>query len=76
MQQLIETLWRERGFTAMLVTHDVQEALALADRVLLVEDGRIMLDLSVALPRPRQRGAAAFAALEQQLLSRLLRQPA
>jgi sulfonate transport system ATP-binding protein len=76
MQQLIEALWRERGFTAVLVTHDVQEALALADRVLLVEDGRITLDLPVPLPRPRQRGDKAFAELEQQLLSRLLRQPA
>ncbi|WP_256079472.1 ATP-binding cassette domain-containing protein [Massilia sp. YIM B04103] len=72
MQQLIESLWRERGFTAVLVTHDVQEALALADRVLLIEDGRIALDLPVNLPRPRQRGSAAFAALEEQLLNRLL----
>ncbi|KQV61776.1 ATP-binding cassette domain-containing protein [Duganella sp. Root336D2] len=73
MQQLVESLWRQRGFTAVLVTHDVQEALALADRVLLVEDGRIALDLPVPLPRPRQRGGAAFAALEQRLLARLLR---
>ena len=73
MQQLIESLWRQRGFTAVLVTHDVQEALALADRVLLVEDGRIALDLEVPLPRPRRRGDAAFAALEQRLLERLLR---
>jgi sulfonate transport system ATP-binding protein len=51
----------------------VQEALALADRVLLVEDGRIALDLQVPLPRPRQRGDAGFAALEQRLLDRLLR---
>jgi sulfonate transport system ATP-binding protein len=41
MQQLIESLWRQRGFTALLVTHDVQEAIALADRVVLIEDGRI-----------------------------------
>jgi sulfonate transport system ATP-binding protein len=72
MQQLIETLWRQRGFTAVLVTHDVQEALALADRVLLIEEGRITLDLQVDLPRPRARGNAAFAALEERLLERLL----
>jgi sulfonate transport system ATP-binding protein len=71
MQQLIESLWRARGFTAVLVTHDVQEALALADRVLLIEDGRITLDLAVDLPRPRERGAA-FAELEQRLLNRIL----
>lgn len=72
MQQLIESLWRQRGFTAVLVTHDVQEAVALADRVLLIEDGRITLDLAVDLPRPRTRGNPAFAALEAQLLDRLL----
>jgi len=73
MQQLIESLWLARGFTAMLVTHDVQEALALADRVVLIEEGRITLDLNVDLPRPRARGNAAFAALEQRLLSSILR---
>ena len=72
MQQLIESLWLARGFTAVLVTHDVQEALALADRVVLIEEGRITLDLKVDLPRPRARGNAAFAALEQLLLSSIL----
>jgi sulfonate transport system ATP-binding protein len=72
MQQLIEALWRERGFTAVLVTHDVQEAVVLADRILLVEDGRVALDLRVDLSRPRQRGSAAFGALERQVLDRVL----
>jgi sulfonate transport system ATP-binding protein len=71
MQGLIESLWRQRGFTAVLVTHDVQEAVALADRVLLIEAGRITLDLAIDLPRPRARDAA-FAALEGELLARLL----
>jgi sulfonate transport system ATP-binding protein len=74
MQQLIESLWLSRGFTAVLVTHDVQEALALADRVVLIEEGRITLDMKVDLPRPRARGNAAFAALEQRLLGRILKQ--
>lgn len=72
MQQLIESLWLARGFTAVLVTHDVAEAVALADRVLLIEDGQITMDVQVDLPRPRQRGHAAFAALEQTILSRVL----
>lgn len=72
MQQLIESLWLARGFTAVLVTHDVAEAVALADRVLLIEEGQITLDVQVDLPRPRQRGTAAFAALEQAILSRVL----
>jgi sulfonate transport system ATP-binding protein len=76
MQRLIESLWLERGFTAVLVTHDVQEAVALADRVLLVEDGRITLDLVIDLPRPRARGTAAFAALEQQVLAQVLHEEA
>jgi len=72
MQQLIEKLWIERGFTAILVTHDVQEALALADRVLLIEEGRLGLDLRIDLPRGQRRGTGAFAALEHQVLSRVL----
>jgi sulfonate transport system ATP-binding protein len=75
MQQLIEALWRRHGFTAVLVTHDVQEAVSLADRVVLIEDGHIAMDLRVALPRPRSHGDAAFAALEDRILARVLQQP-
>jgi sulfonate transport system ATP-binding protein len=73
MQGLIESLWRRLGFTALLVTHDVSEAIALADRVVLIEDGRIALDQRVDLPRPRQRGAAAFAEREAAVLDRVMR---
>ncbi|KQW93321.1 aliphatic sulfonate ABC transporter ATP-binding protein [Massilia sp. Root418] len=79
MQQLIESLWLARGFTAVLVTHDVSEAVALADRVLLIEDGAIALDLVIGLPRPRAAArtaghdAAAFAAFEQRILAHVLR---
>ena len=45
MQQLIERLWQRHGFTVLLVTHDVSEAVAVADRVILIEEGRIGLDL-------------------------------
>ena len=76
MQQLIESLWQKRGFTAVLVTHDVQEAIALADRVVLIEDGRITLDQVIDLPRPRARGNLAFAQLEEAILSRVLQHPA
>jgi sulfonate transport system ATP-binding protein len=75
MHILIESLWRESGFTALLVTHDVGEAIALADRVVLIDEGRITLDLQVDLPRPRHRGDAAFAALEEKVLRRVLQQP-
>jgi sulfonate transport system ATP-binding protein len=75
MHALIEGLWQRSGFTALLVTHDVQEAVALADRVVLIEDGVIALDVRVDLPRPRSRGDAAFAALEERVLERVLQQP-
>ena len=74
MQRLIESVWRELRFTAVLVTHDVAEAVALADRVLLVEDGRVTLDEPVALARPRAHGTAAFAELEGRVLSRVLKE--
>jgi sulfonate transport system ATP-binding protein len=72
MQRLIESLWQAQGFTAVLVTHDVQEAVALADRVILIESGRITLDERIDLPRPRERGTAAFAGLEGRVLDRVL----
>lgn len=75
MHRLIEGLWRANGFTALLVTHDVQEAVALADRVILIEDGRIALDETIRLPRPRSHGDAAFAAVEKRILDRVLQQP-
>jgi sulfonate transport system ATP-binding protein len=72
MHALIERLWRAHGFTALLVTHDVQEAVALADRVVLIEQGRLGLDQTVSLARPRARGSAEFAGLEAQMLARVL----
>ncbi|MEK8046635.1 ATP-binding cassette domain-containing protein [Ideonella margarita] len=75
MQQLIEQLWTQHRFTALLVTHDVAEAVALADRVVLIEEQRIAFDEAVNLPRPRTRGPG-FAALEDTVLRRVLGQPA
>ncbi|WP_280190696.1 ATP-binding cassette domain-containing protein [Delftia sp. PS-11] len=76
MHRLIEDLWQRHGFTALLVTHDVQEAVALADRVVLIEEGCIALDERIALPRPRAHGSAALAAIEQRILDRVLQKPA
>jgi len=75
MHGLIERLWREHGFTAVLVTHDVQEAVALADRVLVIDAGVVDLDRRVPLPRPRGRGTAPFAQLESEVLGRVLARP-
>ncbi|HUB47818.1 MAG TPA: ATP-binding cassette domain-containing protein [Acetobacteraceae bacterium] len=73
MQTLIEQVWQEKGFTAIVVTHDVAEAVTLADRILLLEDGAVAMDLCVDLPRPRLPGDQHAAAIEGILLKRLLR---
>ena len=72
MQGLIESLWLTHGFTVLLVTHDVSEAVALADRVLLIEEGRVGLDVTVDVPRPRRRGSVRLAELESRVLDRIL----
>jgi len=72
MQRLLERVWHDQGFTAILVTHDVSEAVALADRVLVIEEGRIAHDVVVNAARPRQRGSAELAGLEGSILSHLL----
>jgi sulfonate transport system ATP-binding protein len=72
MQRLLERVWHDQAFTAILVTHDVSEAVALADRVLVIEHGRIAHDVNVDIPRPRRRGAADLAALEGSILRDLL----
>ncbi len=74
MQKLIERVYLEQGFTAVLVTHDVAEALMLADRIVLIENGAIALDIAITLPRPRGRGSVDLALLEERILRRLLRE--
>ncbi|MFT4181830.1 MAG: ATP-binding cassette domain-containing protein [Rhizobium sp.] len=72
MQELLSRVWRELGFTAVLVTHDVSEAVHLADRVVVLDEGRIVLDLAVPHPHPRRHGNPALAELEGQLLAAIL----
>ncbi|MFN6066872.1 MAG: ATP-binding cassette domain-containing protein, partial [Pseudanabaena sp.] len=72
MQSLLESLWQEQQFTALLITHDVEEAVALSDRLLLIENGQIGLDLKIDLPRPRARGSAEFAELVDKIRSRVM----
>jgi sulfonate transport system ATP-binding protein len=72
MQRLLERVWADQAFTAILVTHDVSEAVALADRVLVIEEGRIAEDIQVDIVRPRERGSAELAALEGFILRQLL----
>ena len=72
MQNLLGRIWARQGFTAVLVTHDVAEAVILADRVVVLEEGKVALDLTIALPRPRRHGTPEAAQYEQIILSHLL----
>ena len=73
MQQLVEDVWRDQKFTAVFVTHDVAEAVALADRVVLLEHGRISAEFDVNLPRPRDPGDARRTAIQGKILELLLK---
>jgi sulfonate transport system ATP-binding protein len=72
MHNLVETLWKEQQFTAFLVTHEVEEAVYLADRVIVIEEGKISLNLQVSLPRPRDQGSIEFAELKMRVLDQIL----
>jgi len=71
MQQLLEQVWLDQRFTAVMVTHDVAEAVALADRVFIIRDGEISRVIPVDLPRPRQRGSAEVASSKARILREL-----
>lgn len=72
MQGLLERVWTSERFSALLVTHDVAEAVALGDRVIVLEGGRIALDIRIDVPRPRRHGDAELARVEGLILDRLL----
>lgn len=71
MHVLVESLWRHYRPAVLLVTHDVDEAIQLADRVLVLENGRIALDLAVGISRPRSPAYAGFYDLRRTLLRAL-----
>ncbi|HKO92948.1 MAG TPA: ABC transporter ATP-binding protein [Polyangiaceae bacterium] len=71
-QRLVESLWTQHGFTAVLVTHDVEEAVLLCDRVLVLEGGRVRRSVEVSLARPRARHLPEVGRLSLQLLSSIL----
>lgn len=72
MQDLIEEIWKNQQFTSILVTHDVEEAVAIADRVILIEHGKIVMDRIIDLPRPRQRAQRAFQCHVEDILKRIM----
>ena len=71
MQDLVIDLWEAHKPAVLLVTHDVDEALLMADRVLVMRDGKIAINRKIDFARPRQRTSSEFDALRQQLLGEL-----
>ncbi len=73
LQDWLAGMWRQAGWTVLLVTHDVEEAVYLSDRVLALSPrpGRLAADLTIDLPRPRDRsllGEPAFGRHVRELL--------
>jgi sulfonate transport system ATP-binding protein len=71
MHALLQDLCARHRPAVLLVTHDVDEAILLADRVLVLTDGTITLDVRVDPRRPRDRGRPGFVALRSRLLGEL-----
>ncbi|MDL5160121.1 ABC transporter ATP-binding protein [Actinomycetospora termitidis] len=68
---LVDELWQRHRCAVLLVTHDVEEALVLADRVLVMDRGRIAHDARVEIDRPRDLADPALVAMRTDLLARL-----
>jgi sulfonate transport system ATP-binding protein len=68
MHALIESLWKRHRLSVLLITHDVDEAILLADRALVIDRGRIIASIVIDLPRPRELSQAGFLGLRKQLL--------
>jgi sulfonate transport system ATP-binding protein len=65
-------LWKEKQFTAILVTHDVEEAVALANKVILIEEGEIVMNIPIRLPYPRLRDNPLFSSYVTQILNKIM----
>jgi ABC-type nitrate/sulfonate/bicarbonate transport system ATPase subunit len=59
-------------FTSLLVTHDVEEAVALANRLVLLQEGKVAFHMDIPLARPRRRNSTQFAKFAAQILERVM----
>jgi ABC-type nitrate/sulfonate/bicarbonate transport system ATPase subunit len=73
LQKELLSIWQEYEKTVMLVTHSVQEALVLANRIVIITSrpGKIKLDIEVDLPYPRDPKSEGFRNLESDILDQL-----
>jgi len=71
LQQELQRLWEQEGLTTILVTHDVEEAIFLGDRIVVMEShpGRIKRIVPVPLPRPRDRSSYLFQNIKTDVMS-------
>ncbi|WAJ28219.1 ABC transporter ATP-binding protein [Antarcticirhabdus aurantiaca] len=78
LQEELLRIWRAEGVTMILVTHDVEEAIYLSDRIVVMHahPGRIAQTIAVDLPRPRDRASHAFADLKRRILADMEAAPA
>ena len=77
LQQELQRIWQAEGITAILVTHDVEEAVFLGDRIVVMQPrpGRIRRIVDVPLARTRERGSHDFAAIKDDVLSEFSHEP-
>lgn len=76
LQQELQRIWSEQRSTMIMVTHDVEEAVYLGDRIVVMDsDGTIARVISVPLPHPRARSAPLLARLKEEILAKLLKTP-
>ncbi|MES2205889.1 MAG: ABC transporter ATP-binding protein [Pseudomonadota bacterium] len=77
LQQELHRIWEAEGITMILVTHDVEEAVYLGDRVVVMQPrpGRIKRIIDVPLPHPRDRASYAFSVLKEDVLSEFSEKP-
>ena len=73
LQEHLIQLWEDGGFTMVFVTHDIEEAVALSDRIIVLrgQPGRVVGDHRIALPRPRGRSTPEFLALKDTIIGQL-----
>ncbi len=73
MQRELVRLWQDQGFTALLVTHDVEEALLMANRIIVFSDrpARIKAEFPITRPHPRHRDDSTLVTLRNDILDLL-----
>jgi sulfonate transport system ATP-binding protein len=69
LQHHLGALWEKSRFTLILVTHDIDEAVALSDRIIVMrgQPGRVFQEVAVDLPRPRRRTTPEFQAIKEEV---------